>query len=174
MTRPSSTLKELGPFPVDSGQCTRWCAGELHDRWAREYPSLFDIDDLRLAEKRHGERRHFWEWYGAILLHHMTGYSCLLAKYECKNHLWKVREVERVLPKEILSICRDREVHGRAQAPDLLMYAPDYTDRFFCEVKGPGDSLRDAQIQKFEALGRSSGKPIWLLRLRRAELLRGT
>jgi hypothetical protein len=44
------------------------------------------------------------------------------------------------------------------------MYAPDLTDWFFCEVKGPRDSLRDEQCRKFKALADLSGKPVRLLR----------
>ena len=60
---------------------------------------------------------------------------------------------------------RDRN-QGRAQAPDLLMYAEDLSDWFFCEVKGPGDRLRDEQVRKFELLANMTSKPVRLLEFR--------
>ena len=62
------------------------------------------------------------------------------------------------------AILRDRTEHGRAQGPDLLVYARDFSDWFFCEVKGPGDRLHPEQKRKFEALAAASGKPVRLLR----------
>ena len=56
--------------------------------------------------------------------------------------------------------------NGRAQPPDLLMYAQDLSDWFFCEVKGPGDRLRAEQLSKFEALAETSGKAVRLLHLK--------
>ena len=52
------------------------------------------------------------------------------------------------------------------QGPDLLVYARDFSDRFFCEVKGPGDRLRPEQKSKLGALATVSGKPVRLLRLK--------
>ena len=66
----------------------------------------------------------------------------------------------------MLRVLRDRNEHGSIQGPDLLMYAPDMSDWFFCEVKGPGDRLRSQQMSKFEALTTASGKPVRLLHLK--------
>ena len=46
------------------------------------------------------------------------------------------------------------------------MYAPDLSDWFFCEVKGPRDRLRPVQVNKFEGLAMVSGKPVRLLYLK--------
>ncbi len=46
------------------------------------------------------------------------------------------------------------------------MYAPDLTDWFFCEVKGPGDRLRAAQRTKFVAIAKLTGKPVRVLRFK--------
>jgi hypothetical protein len=145
-----------------------WKAGSLHGVWATSYPFLFDADDVRLADSRHMHGRHFWEWLGAIIVHQDTGYHCLLAKYEFKNHSRKLDAVERILPADVLAICRDRATYGRAQAPDLLMFAPNYSNWFFCEVKGPTDRIRAEQRSKFAALAAASGKPIEVLRFHRS------
>lgn len=35
-----------------------------------------------------------------------------------------------------------------------------------CEVKGPGDRLRESQAQYFQALQEVSGKPVYLIKAR--------
>ncbi len=56
--------------------------------------------------------------------------------------------------------------HGNTEQLILLMYAPDMSDWFFCEVKGPGDRLRSEQMSKFEALAEVSGEPVRLMHLK--------
>lgn len=85
------------------------------------------------------------------MLHHATGYLSVW-DYERPKNARVAEVVERVLPAEIVPILSDREKHRRAQPPDLLMYAPDFSDWFFCEVKGPDDSLKPEQRRKFAAL----------------------
>ena len=55
---------------------------------------------------------------------------------------------------------------NKVQAPDLLVYAPDYSDWFFCEVKGGSDHLRQAQKDHFIVLSELSGKPIYLVKFK--------
>jgi hypothetical protein len=50
------------------------------------------------------------------------------------------------------------------------MYAPDLSDWFFCEVKGPGDRLGVEQETKFKALAVMSVRPVRILRFRWAPL----
>jgi len=128
--------------------------------WRQRFPHLFDDDDLRLAKSQ--PKNHFCEWLGAIVLHQTTGYLSLVEKYEFATHPRKKEIVAQLLPLAVRDALRDRS-HGRAQAPDLLMYAPDYSDWFFCEVKGPSDRLRDEQIRKFSRLADLTSKPVRLL-----------
>jgi VRR-NUC domain len=114
-----------------------------------EVPGSFDDDDLRLANSQ--PAIHFYEWLGAIVLHHTTGYLSLVEKYEFATHPRKQQIVAQLLPNPVRELLRDR-THGRAQAPDLLMYAGDLSDWYFCEIKGPRDRLRDEQIRKFRLL----------------------
>ena len=46
----------------------------------------------------------------------------------------------------------------------MLVYQPDLSDWYFCEVKGPTDRLRPEQEEYFEALSQVSGKEIKILR----------
>jgi VRR-NUC domain len=93
---------------------------------------------------------------------HTTGYLSLVEKYEFAIHSRKQQIVAQLLPHPVRGLLRDRS-HGRAQAPDLLMYAEDFSDWFFCEVKGPRDRIRDEQVRKFGLLAEMTGKPVRLL-----------
>jgi len=46
-----------------------------------------------------------------------------------------------------------------------LVYKPDFSDWFFCEVKGGKDRLREEQKNRFEILSALSGKPIYLIKI---------
>jgi hypothetical protein len=158
---------EIATVEVERTQQERWLSGRLASEWKRRFPELFDEDDLRLAQGPQGPKGyHFVEWLAAIVLHHTTGYLSLVSKYEFRNHPAKQRIVAQLLAPEVRAALRDRVEHGSAQPPDLLMYAPDLSDWFFCEVKGPGDALRPQQVRKFDALATMTGRPVRLLRLR--------
>lgn len=113
---------------------------------------------------------HFVDWLAAIVLHHATGYLSVW-DYERPKNARVAEVIERVLPTEIVPMLPDRKEHGHAQPPDLLMYAADFSDWFFCEVKGPGDRLKPEQRKKFAALTRVSGKPVRLLKFKWARHL---
>jgi hypothetical protein len=160
-------IVEIGTVEIERAQKERWLSGRLAPEWRRRFPELFDVDDLRLAQGPQGPMGyHFVEWVAAIVLYHTTGYLSLVSKYEFGNHLAKQRVVAQLLPPALRVALRDRVQHGSAQPPDLLMYAPDLSDWFFCEVKGPGDALRPQQVQKFGALATMTGRPVRLLRLK--------
>lgn len=129
-------LHPIGVVQVHPRQRKRFRSGELPAEWARRYPELFDEDDLRLAANR--SDYHFYEWLGAVVIFSTTGYLGLVEKYEFRAHPRKVRIVEDMISAEALRAIRG----GGTQCPDLLVYAPDRSDWFFCEVKGVGDRLR--------------------------------
>jgi hypothetical protein len=165
------TIVEIGPLGVERSLKDRWLTGALAGEWAQSFPQLFDGDDLRLAQGPQGGRGyHFIEWMAAIAMHERTGYLSLVNKYEFAVHRGKQAILEQLLSPDVRAALRDRAQHGRAQAPDLLMYAPDLSDWFFCEVKGPGDSLKAEQRKKFEALAEMTGRPVRLLWLKWAPL----
>lgn len=164
MTTPS--IVDIGSFEIDVDQATRWRRGELHKKWAERFPQLFDSDDLRLAESQGPEGFHFSEWLGAIILFHLTGYLSLVSKYEFPSHKGKQAILGKLLPKPVLALMKDHPDLGGTQCPDLLAYSSDYSDWFFCEVKGPGDRLRERQRLYFDRLARVSDRPISLLRFK--------
>lgn len=127
---------------------------------------LFDGDDLRLAESQ--PSYHFYEWLGAVVMHQATGYRCLLQKYQFAAHPHKQETLARLIPATLAAIFDGQVARGeggnRMQGPDLLMYAPDESAFFFCEVKGPNDDLRPKQIRFFESVAEATGQRIELLR----------
>jgi hypothetical protein len=127
-------------------------------------PELFDKQDLKNAQNQ--PRYHFFEWLGAIVLYQATGYLSLIAKYQFEKHRRKQEILKKLREAEVLAVLVDRTEHGATQGPDLLMYARDFSDWFFCEVKGPRDDLRPEQERKFEALAETSGKPVCRLNLK--------
>lgn len=158
------TIIDIGTIAVWRSQQVLWRDGRLMPEWAQRFPELFDEQDVRTAENQ--PQYHFVEWLAAIVLHHATGFLALVEKYAYANHPRKQEIVAKLLPDDVLRVLRDRTEHGSIQGPDLLMYAPDMSDWFFCEVKGPGDRLRTEQMSKFEALATVSGEPVRLLHLK--------
>lgn len=137
--------------------------------WYERYGGvLFDADDLRLAESQSGH--HFYEWLGAVVTHHATGYRCLLQKYQFSTHPQKQETLSRLASPRLAAIFDGQvargEGGGRMQGPDLLMYAPDESDFFFCGIKGPSDDLRPKQVQFFKSVADATGQQIELLRFR--------
>ena len=152
-------------------------SGELWRQWAKEYPQIFDEQDIQIAEKGAGPemRFHFFEWLAAVLIFHSYGYSSLIEQYEFKKaHKRKQDALKHLLPCEVFRFVTDRkerfERFGGAQCPDLLSYSPDYSDWFFCEVKGPGDKLQESPSRLFDELARISGKPIRMMYFQTAPL----
>jgi hypothetical protein len=159
-------LLELEPLVVQRSEYREWRTGTVAKEWAARYPSVFDADDLRLALVRCAQGRHYFEWAAARHLHHVTGFNALVCKYEFAAHRTKRAIVERLIPSSIDVILRDRTKFGSAQAPDLLMYAPDFTSYFFCEVKGPTDRIRKEQARKFSALAKAIRQPVHMIHVR--------
>lgn len=102
----------------------------------------------------------------AIFLHQVTGYLALVGKYEFPRHHHRDRVVHQVLSLDVIAALRDRSGDANVQAPDLLMYAPDHSDWFCCEVKGPGDRLNQTQHARFAALAALTRKPVRMLKFR--------
>ena len=155
----------IGTIEFAPAQRANFVGGPLRRRWHRQYPELFDSQDLTQANNQ--PNYHFYEWLAAIVLHQATGYHSLVGKYQFDNHPRKRTVATKILESALHEILNSRTKWGRTQGPDLLMYAPDYSDWFFCEAKGPRDHLGDRQQGLFSVLAQASGKPIRLLEFRR-------
>ncbi len=109
---------------------------------------------------------HYFEWLSALTVYQSLGYLSLIESYEFKVQKRKQKIINDLLPPEVLEIVRLSYDQRKAQCPDLLCFKPDYTDWFFCEVKGPTDKLRDEQREYFSLISSVSKKPIQVIKLR--------
>ena len=153
-------FEEIGTFGFHPHQRDKFRDGSLASSWAKQYPQLFDDQDLRLSMSQNVY--HFFEWLGAILLFNTTGYLSLVEKYEFKRHKRKQGILKQIMSSEVLDLIQNKDT----QCPDLLAYAPDRSGWFFCEVKGPGDRLTSAQKHYFGDLSRLTEKPIRIIKFR--------
>jgi len=150
-------MAELTTIEYAESQRDRFRSGELVRIWARQYPKIFDKDDIRVTRKQ--QNYHFFEWLAAIIIYNSTGYFSLIEKYEFQNHKRKKKILRKLMPNEQIT-----QIYLRgAQCPDLLVYSPDHRDWFFCEVKGPGDKLRKEQITYFKKLKKFTGKRTYVI-----------
>jgi hypothetical protein len=155
-----TSLMTFGAFSITHQQRDRFVNGKLSQDWYDKYPAIFDEDDLRLAKSQ--PRNHFYEWLAAILIYHSTGCYSLVEKYQYTKdrHKRKPEIIERINSAALNAALAHHGNYGDVQCPDLLVYAPDLTDWFFCEVKGGNDKLGLKQDMHFQALQELTGKPI--------------
>ncbi|MGO9315801.1 MAG: VRR-NUC domain-containing protein [Syntrophobacteraceae bacterium] len=142
----------------------RFHAGPLRVEWVAQYPQIFDEQEVRIAANQAGG--HFFEWFGAVHLYETTGWLSLVESYQFKMQKWKRNVLQELGASELLRFfdSQGKAGFGRRQAPDLLVYAPDLSEFYFCEVKGPTDRLRPAQIEYFNAMSTAArGKEVVIL-----------
>lgn len=151
-------------FLYSPEQRNRFQSGALMEEWAARYPELFDERDVSIC--RNQPDYHFFEWLGAVLLYEATGYLSLIEKYETKSHQEKFDAFKASVPLAVF----DHVLKNRTGLPDLFLYKKDFTDWFFCEIKGFRDKLRDHQLDRFREIEAVSGKPVSILYLDVAKL----
>ena len=147
-------------------QFEKFKSGELYEEWFRVFPELFDEDDIRVARTQAKLGLHYFEWLSALTVYQSLGYLSLIESYEFKVQKRKQKIINDFLPPEVLEIVQLPYDQRKAQCPDLLCFKPDYTDWFFCEVKGPTDKLRDEQREYFSLISSVSKKPMQVIKLR--------
>lgn len=164
----SPNFQMLGEFEVYAKQRERFLDGELRETWFKMYhPGIFDTDDLQMARNQASPQRyHFYEWLAAIQIFQSTGYLSLVEKYQFEPHVRKQEIFKQVTATQYDDFMTCKKKYGRQQFPDLLVYAPDYSDWYFCEVKGHTDKLSEKQEKFFAELVELSGKPIRLVKYR--------
>ena len=159
-------FETLLTIKTSDGEHDRFKSGELIDAWAGQYPHLFDADDVRRA-KAHAHTGHqFVEWLAAVKVFEEFGYRSLLQRYDSPSHEDKLKILRRLLPDDIREfLLGRRQREDRATLwPDLLVYKPDYSDYFFCEVKGR-DALRPEQVDLFLKLSEKTGHPVKMVQV---------
>lgn len=156
-------FEKLGPVPYHREVREAFRNGDLCGKWAKHYPNLFDAFDLGPAQNQCGLGYHFFEWLAAIVLYHSTGYLSLVESYQFKKHERKQAVVRSFAPPAVLDLVIDRMIDEGPQCPDLFVYSQNAADWYFCEVKGPTDTMSLAQRDFFEELERAGGRPVRVL-----------
>ena len=152
-------------FPTSQIQRGLFKDGILARQWAETYPSIFDAQDLKIALNQ--PDYHFYEWLAAVMFWHSIGYLSLVEKYEFKRHKRQQEILRKLIPSDLFVLVTDhRQEFGNTQVPDLLVYAPDMSDWFFCEVKGGTDRLRPEQENEFRIFSELSKKPIYMIEIK--------
>jgi hypothetical protein len=158
---------ELGSFVITKQQKECYKTGDLWRDWLRTYPNLFDEKDQQLFRNQAIYGYGFVEFLSIIFLYNATGYIPIFGNYGWETQPYKNTLIKEFVSKETWEVIMSQKKY-HSQPPDLFVYAPDKTDYFFCEVKGPGDRLRETQIQYFQLLQEISGKPVYTIKFRLA------
>lgn len=133
-------------------QCDPTLRGEwpspLAERWRREYPDMFDDDDLRLTSTQ--PDRHFGEWFVAIHLFRTIGAVSLVEKYLFANHRHKEQRLRKIMSPTQLDTLRS--ICVKVQPPDLLIHLPREDRFWFAEVKRPGEKVLPNQRESHKLI----------------------
>jgi hypothetical protein len=159
-----SDFETYATFFDNKGHRDSFINGNLVEEWYRLYPLIFDKKDRQIALNQHHLGIHYHEWFAAILLFHMKGFLSLIEAYAYKSHERKRKILESLVSGDALDFIASTGISSVTQCPDLLLYKPDKSDWFFCEVKGPQDSLREKQIILFHELERVTGKNVYMFK----------
>lgn len=131
--------------------------------WAKSYSEIFDERDLSLALSQ--PTFHFYEWFAAIHLHQDDGSLSLIEKYGYGNHPEKITKLERLLREDERRFLTLFRVNFGVQPPDLLVYHPKKHGYWFAEVKGPGDSVSEAQLASWTQIEQQLGARVEVIRV---------
>jgi len=164
----SKTFPVIAEIPYKISLRKNFQTEQLYKNWFEKYPKLFDKRDFENAKNQARYGSHFHEWLGAILLFQMTGWNSLQQKYQFKKHERKQQILNDLGAKGLIEFFGNQKEKnfGSRQPPDLLVYSPDYTDWFMCEIKGPKDRLRKEQKEYFKELENVTNRQIKLLKLK--------
>ena len=161
-----NTFETLCEISTSRSQFKKFKTEGLYEEWFKRFPVLFDEDDIRVARTQAKLGLHYFEWLSALTVYQCLGYLSLIESYEFKVQKRKQKIIHDLLPPEVLEIVQMPYDQRKAQCPDLLCFKPDYSDWFFCEVKGPTDKLRDEQREYFSKIASVSNKPTQVIKLR--------
>jgi len=156
---------ELGSFIITKQQRELYKAGVIWNEWLRKYPELFDEKDQQFFRNQAVYGYGFVEALAIIFLYNSTGYIPMFGSYGLGTHPTKNALVRQLLSEEAWNLVTYKG-GSQPMPPDIFAYAPDKSDYLFCEVKGPGDRLRETQIEYFQVLQQISGKPVYTIKYR--------
>jgi hypothetical protein len=156
---------ELGSFVITKGQRERYKAGDLWHEWLTKYPQLFDGKDQQFFQNQGVFGYGFVEALTMIFLLEGTGYYSIFGSYGLQTQPQKNSLVKSLVSEKAWEYLLYKG-KPHPMPPDIFAYAPDKSDYFFCEVKGPGDRLRDTQISYFQKLEKLTGKMVYTVKYR--------
>jgi hypothetical protein len=152
--------KSIGEFVITKKKKQAFKSGELWKEWVEHYPFLFDEIDRGYFETQSKYGYGLVEALAAIFVYLSTGYISIAGSYCYENQAEKRDIVKGWVSLETWELINQtHEYHS--QPPDLFIYSPASKDYFFCEVKGPGDKIRDSQDKYFARLEEISGRPVY-------------
>lgn len=143
--------------------------GILREEWYKDYPQLFDGDDLSMALNQ--KNQHFGEWFIAIhyfkkgrrvfIEHYVYSRKKTNSSYAIREK--KNEEVKRLLGREGFDFLRKPPGGKKIRPPDLFIFN-EKGKFFFAEVKwGHKDKLRDCQKTLFSQIKKKFGVEIELV-----------
>ena len=161
-------LKKEMSLQVYKDQKDKFKAGDLWKQWSATYPRLFLDHDLITLENQARTGHHFHEFLASVLLLENNNWLSLVVKYQWANHPQKHNVMDQINSHKLdrgLKFIRT-EMKGR-YGPDLVVYNSDFSEWFFCEVKGPKDRWDEEQIQDYKTIAEKTGKPVRLMKFRK-------
>ena len=139
-------------------------SGVLVRQWAEQYPFLFGPEEVAAALSSSGKRSgSFFEWVSAVRLYEAQGYYSLVRDYASSLQSGKKGVVSELCGKVATGFMA--AAPAKMQFPALLVYRPDLSEWFFCDVKGPGDIVRKSEGIFFPRLAEETGVGIFLITL---------
>jgi hypothetical protein len=163
--------------PYDLREEWRVEGSMLPGQWRAQYPGLFDVEDLKLAD---GPQRnnHFCEWFSAIYLFLRDGSRSLVEKYDTyddhprkhrsKTHQRKIAEYEGLVSEAQREVLDEICMEFHVQLPDLFVISADTSTFSFAEVKGPTDHTLNRLDQRGsrDAIRTRLGVPVEVIKVR--------
>lgn len=138
-----------------------WLVGILPKKWKKEYPDLFDKDDLRIALSQ--PQYHFYEWVVAIH-YYKKGYNVLVEQYIYESHQGKLNILKKIIGEDGVSFLKKLSKDLKSQPSDLFVYKG--YKFFFVEVKAPKDRLHKQQEKLFKRIENKLKTEVIILNLR--------
>ena len=161
----SYPFEVIGPIYAHRSEAALWRDGTLKAQWAEKYPEIFDEDDNSFFRRQ--PTRHYFEAYAAIWWR-SQGYYSLIERYDNKTPKHKHPRKAHIFHQLVSSSQYERwwaakKAYTKTGPPDLLLYKPDLSDWFLCEVKGPTDWVRQPQRSFWLELENILGKRVRVL-----------
>jgi len=153
-------FQQLGHFVITELQKELHKNGVSWKKWIIDYPMIFDEKDQQYLRSQSQYGYLLFGSLTAIFIYNSTGYIPVFGSYFNKGHVRKRKIVKSIVSPATWDLLENMK-EWECQPPDVFAYAPDESDYFFCEAKGPGDKIRPKQEKYFRELERVSGKPVY-------------